>query len=158
MEPQQSVTLACHANDFYCYNYQGPIKTVYRGERSHFHIHVNEVGLYTLQLDVPAKRVMIIGPDGHMVMVSRYGDKPLTWMAKQSGKYLMKIWTGSVPDNYNVTISGPNTTYIEQLIWSPATSSKDGTLYEKSSEVHRSHSRSKFDDTDGRDRKHQPFR
>ena len=135
METQKSITLNYHANDFYCYNMQGPFKSIYRGERSHFHLYLNEIGIHTLTLDVPTKRVMIIGPDGHLVMRSRYKDKSLVWTAPQIGKYLLKIWTGPIPNHYTLTISGPCIILIKQQIWSPAVSNKDGTLYEKGPEA-----------------------
>lgn len=79
-------------------------------------------------------------------------------MAEQDGKYLLKLWTGSIPNEYQLTVSGPRVEQIEQLIWSPAVSNKDGSLFEKGPEVHRNHSSSQFDDTGGRDRGHQSFR
>lgn len=133
------ITLNCSAFDFYCYNMQGPPKSRYFGERSHFHVHVTEPGIMTFECSDPLSNLIIVAPNGRVIHKKPYknGNTSLKWNAKQEGKYLFKLWTWSIPDKYTVTLDGDGIIKAEQQIWSGGSSNKDGSLLEAGLEVKR---------------------
>lgn len=91
-----------------------------------------------MELDVSPQQVIIVNPVGRVVLNKRY-HRPLTWEATSAGQYFLKIWSGQFEDYYHVTVSGPPDSIesLQQLIWSPLCSNKDGYLFDKGPKMRR---------------------
>jgi hypothetical protein len=166
-----SIELQCTAHDFFSYNFQGPHKSTFAGERSHFQVRIGSPGVFSFQLSshlegpgaerairpIPA---ILVGPTGRVVFKGKLG-KHRRWKATRSGTYSLKLWTGRIPDTFSLRVTGYNHATVEDLrqqIWSGASSNKDGSLFQAGIEVHRSDSRAKSDCISREDRRPQSFR
>lgn len=141
-------TLACSAYDFFSYNLHGPFSD-FNGERSHFHVKLNREGLFTFSCDHDLSKLIIVGHNGRVIFSgSLKQGTTKTWKANTPGVYLFKLWTARIPDKFNVKWTSKDgfeaIEYAKQQIWSSAVSNKDGSLFDKGTEVKRKNGHFQF--------------